>query len=629
MIELLVQKEIAVSFSPSKYQQAVFDWIDSGKGDGIVVAVAGSGKTTTLVQAAGRLRASSSIFLAFNKHIANDLGQRLKGTGMAAKTFHSVGNAMLVRHIGQAKIDSRKYRDLVRDHFDDRQTLPKALKNDIMETTTKLVDLARVTLTNINDEGALRDLCIHHNLIPFDEAVDAAPFVILKGIYRAQTHHEIDYTDMIYLPLEWKLQPRKLRWVFVDECQDLNAMQLKLAMGMRAEGGRMLFVGDEKQAIYGFAGADAESFRRIKAVTGATELPLSICYRCPSSHLELARAIVPQIEAPPDAPVGEIIYEPKEEKLHEIVQEGDLIISRMTAPLVTWCIKLIQMRVAARVRGRDIGRDLVTILEKIEESQMGVFRYEDLPTYLKSYEVQQIDYLVKRDADDGQLQNVRDRVECLQVCYKGFDHAKSVQALSNAINGLFSDQHTSVWMSTIHKAKGLENDRVIILKPDDLPLVWENQKPWQFEQELNLKYVALTRAKQTLIVMGKAPGTGPSVAAKPALDRSAVDLVQVRLVDKETGIAMLLHPESIPLRAPHIEDELDVLYLRFNGERYRFKVFSPTVWIQQQPNGPNKAFDRSENLAANTVYDDETNEWDLNSIKMLIADYERHYSSSR
>jgi DNA helicase-2/ATP-dependent DNA helicase PcrA len=618
-----------VPFSPSTYQQAVFDWIDSGKGDGIVVAVAGSGKTTTLVQAAGRLRITSSVFLAFNKHIADELGQRLKGTGMAARTFHSVGNAMLTRRIGQPQIDNRKYRNLVHEHFDGRQTLPKELKNEIMATTTKLVDLARVTLTNINDEDALRDLCIHHNLIPFDEAVSAAPFVILKGIYRAETHHEIDFTDMIYLPLEWGLQPRKLRWVFVDECQDLNAMQLKLAMGMRAEGGRMLFVGDEKQAIYGFSGADAQSFRRIKAVTGATELPLSICYRCPSSHLDLARAIVPQIEARPDAPVGEIIYEPKEEKLHEIVQEGDLIISRMTAPLVTWCIKLIQKRVAARVRGRDIGRDLVSILEKIEESRRGVFSYEDLPAYLKSYEVQQIDYLVKRDADDGQLQNVRDRVECLQVCYKSFDHAMSVQALGDAINGLFSDDRTSVWMSTIHKAKGLENDRVIILKPDDLPLVWEDQKPWQFEQELNLKYVALTRAKQTLIVMGKAPETGPSVAAKTAMDRSALDLVQVRLVDRETGIAMLLHPESIPLRGPLIEDELDVLCLRLNGKRYHFKVFSATVWIKQQPNGPNTPFDRSENLAANTVYDEETSEWDLSSVAMLIADYERLHPFSR
>jgi hypothetical protein len=503
-------------FKPSAYQSAIFDWIENGRGDGIVIAVAGSGKTTTLVQAAHRIKVSS-VFLAFNKHIAEELGKRLSGTGMVAKTFHSIGNGLVTKHLGRIRIDDKKYRKLVRTHFDG-VVLPKDVRQDIISTASKLVDLARVTMTDIRDKQALRDLCNHHSLTPFPEAIDAVYPVVVKGISHAQTHREIDFTDMIYLPLIWGLQPAKMQFVLVDECQDLNAMQLRLALSMRADGGRMLFVGDEKQAIYGFAGADAESFRRIKQVTGATELPLSICYRCPSSHLDLARAIVPQIEARPDAPVGEIIYEPKDDRLHEIVQEGDLILCRLTAPLVTWCIKLIQNRVAARVRGRDIGRDLLGILDKIYESRLGRFEYEDLPAYLKSYETEQINYLVQRDADESQIQSVADRVECLQVCFRSFDAAKSLPALMDAIEGLFSDERSAVWMSTIHKAKGLENKRVLILKPDKLPLVWEDQQPWQFEQEMNLKYVALTRATETLIIMGKAPTppTGGTTVPAPA-----------------------------------------------------------------------------------------------------------------
>jgi superfamily I DNA/RNA helicase len=45
----------------------------------------------------------------------------------------------------------------------------------------------------------------------------------------------------------------------------------------------------------------------------------------------------------------------------------------------------------------------------------------------------------------------------------------------------------------------LESDRVIILLPNKLPLCWKGQKEWQYQQEMNLKYVALTRAKKELV----------------------------------------------------------------------------------------------------------------------------------
>jgi superfamily I DNA/RNA helicase len=491
-----------VSFVPSRYQQTVFDFIERGTGDGIVEAVAGSGKTTTLVQAAHRLTVKDSVFLAFNKHIAEELAQRLAGTGTAARTFHSVGNQLVAGHLGKVKVDGRKYKKMVRDHFD-RASIKASIKADVTAAATKLVDLARVSMIDLeaDAERSLIALCAHHNIEPFDEALAVVPTFIRRGERDAEIYKSIDFTDMIYLPLKWGLQPSRVAFCFVDECQDLNAMQLQLALRMRAEGGRMLFVGDARQAIYGFAGADAESFNRIKQVTRAQVLPLSICYRCPSSHVDLARAIIPQIEARDNAPAGEIINA-DEDKLPEIVKEGDLILCRLTAPLVTWCIKLIQRKVAARVRGRDIGEDLCEILKKLEGT-LFPFEYAELPRYLNEYQSQQLAYLAKRDADESQIQSMIDRVECLQVCYSNFPNATTVTQLCAEIDGLFSDERSGVWLSTIHKAKGLENERVFILKPDKLPLIWEGQRSWQYEQELNLTYVAVTRAKQSLIILGK------------------------------------------------------------------------------------------------------------------------------
>jgi superfamily I DNA/RNA helicase len=73
--------------------------------------------------------------------------------------------------------------------------------------------------------------------------------------------------------------------------------------------------------------------------------------------------------------------------------------------------------------------------------------------------------------------------------------------LKSYINRIFSDENieNAVVLSTAHKAKGLEANRVMILLPNKLPLKYPHQQKWQETQELNLKYVALTRARKQLI----------------------------------------------------------------------------------------------------------------------------------
>jgi len=92
-------------------------------------------------------------------------------------------------------------------------------------------------------------------------------------------------------------------------------------------------------------------------------LPLSVCYRCPSSHLELARRIVPQIEDRPNAPEGVVeVLHP--DRAIEQASPGDLILCRLTAPLINCCLKLIIQGHSARVRGRDLGSQLAALADK-------------------------------------------------------------------------------------------------------------------------------------------------------------------------------------------------------------------------------------------------------------------------
>ena len=66
------------------------------------------------------------------------------------------------------------------------------------------------------------------------------------------------------------------------------------------------------------------------------------------------------------------------------------------------------------------------------------------------------------------------------------------------IDTIFTDDLKGIVLSTIHKAKGLEANRVFIIRPDLLPLP-QCRKGWEFIQEKNLEYVAITRAKKDLI----------------------------------------------------------------------------------------------------------------------------------
>ena len=70
------------------------------------------------------------------------------------------------------------------------------------------------------------------------------------------------------------------------------------------------------------------------------------------------------------------------------------------------------------------------------------------------------------------------------------------------IDKVFSEKNMeyAINLMTIHKAKGLESDRVIFLSPKLDMKKSPKMRQWQFEQEKNLQYVAITRARKELIL---------------------------------------------------------------------------------------------------------------------------------
>jgi hypothetical protein len=91
------------------------------------------------------------------------------------------------------------------------------------------------------------------------------------------------------------------------------------------------------------------------------------------------------------------------------------------------------------------------------------------------------------------------------------DKISTLETLSNGcltgddliakLNQIFSDNSDGICLSTIHKSKGLEADRVFIIHEDLMPSK-HAKKDWEKLQEKNLMYVAYTRAKSVLGFVG-------------------------------------------------------------------------------------------------------------------------------
>jgi len=519
---------------PNKYQLDILKWVNQGEGNATCNAVAGSGKSTTLHLVAKQLRQNGLSpdvvkIIVFGKQNSLDLirkfGREWKGS---IQTLHSLGFRLLAKEVGRFKssdkVDNRKYRKIAQDLFlipsgrgkrKTKGTLVEAEMIDNVESFLKLINLSRLTLCDLSG-NAIEDLVTHFNLEGINECnlvAEAISRILQIGQEKAIDEHLIDYTDMIWLPVEWGLNQKgwfpTYDFVLVDECQDLNAAQLELSLMIASGSGRSLYVGDPKQAIYGFAGADNKSYQNIVEITKAKELPLDLCYRCPKSHIRLVNSVFPEIPIKAIESASEGILkcidtsDLWEEKHQGHLVVGDMVLCRKTAPLVNLCIRLIGRGIPATVRGKDIGKQIKLELKEI--SEITGFVFKEFGKYLNLYKHVKFERYKGRDNEEQLKENLKDKLEALLTVYTSNPNAKSISDIELYIDNLFSDEESPITLATCHRAKGLENERIFILKPEDMPMIWERQLGWQKGQEKNLLYVALTRSKSELYLI-ETPG---------------------------------------------------------------------------------------------------------------------------
>ena len=492
----------------SAQQQAVVEAVAANDTDIQVTALAGCGKTTTILEAT-KSAVGSVAFFAFNKAIAAELSGRAP-SHVQVQTIHSLGFAAIRRAFRSVKVDADKTHQLVMpfvneaDRRGDFKT--QAARGEAITAIKKLVGLVKNTLTRPTVDG-LTDLCDEYEIDPNGATAfvfDVVAKVICLSIPAEDaTTCTVDFDDMIWIPEACGLNTPTFDWVFVDEAQDLNGAQKALILKTIRRGGRVCFVGDPNQAIYAFRGADSSAMYTLSATLvemgrRVVELPLTQTRRCPRAIVALAQSFVPSFEAMAEAPEGVVRYASTLE-----AKIGDMVLCRKNAPLVPQAYRLLRMGLPARIQGRDIGAGLTALVTKTKATTIPA-----LLTALEAYSAKEGAKIAARFAKkpsklEEATNALTDKVET--VVFLAAEQ-NTIADLLDAIQRLFVQVDSAtgvVLLSSIHKAKGLEAECVHILETKRMP----------GSQEDNLRYVAITRAKQELVFVPEPVAAGLALVA--------------------------------------------------------------------------------------------------------------------
>jgi hypothetical protein len=486
----------------SREQQAILKEFETGTRPLVIRARAGTGKTT-MIEAGVQVMPEPTVFItSFGRKITNELQRRCVRDGVDALGLHQVGRRAVVDEWpGLNVADPRWKRAAQLTDAVVPAATPKPIRKLISDLNEHARDLcgldysagALYRLRDIEDyapdDGWSRydlDFVVRHAALACHHAATVPPSPATG----------IDFADMMFLPLAWNLLPPRYAAGIVDETQDLSMAQL--AIIQRLVSGRIILVGDDRQAIFAFRGADCGALDRLKAELGAAELPLTTTYRCCQYVVrKVKQTLVPDLVAHLGNPEGVVDTADFWDHLLPQVKPGDFVLSRLNAPLVRTTLMLIQNRVRARMAGRELGVNVKKLLTKLK-----CFGSEPISVVLDrlaQWESKQV-ALALSHSDRDRAERVQDEAEMLRELSREADTAAALSSLCGWLFVAEDDPSASyVLCSSIHKAKGLEAERVWVLQES-------LYRRGQSQEEDNLCYVAWTRAKQHLTLVSGVPG---------------------------------------------------------------------------------------------------------------------------
>jgi len=375
---------------------------------------------------------------------------------------------------------------------------------------TDLIDRLRLYCLDANLENVKYLVELYQLGIKDIELVAAAAEYCLSEGLKVATNRRywIDMTDMVWVPWAMRDDSRfsaalagrreQIRFLLLDEAQDTDLLQIEmLSLLINPSQSFLTAVGDRNQACYFFRGALNDGMDRITKRFQGENLPLPLCYRCGTQHLDLVREVFPSIpiQPRPGAPAGEIRVVLSRD-FHKIFNDEHLSymgVCRKNAPLVKAAIQLLAAGKPAKIKDRNIGGRLVARVKDICQKQRVKYNPETFIRTSVEYEQAQRRRLQDFPNSENQILDLTDMLEAIRALFQAYE-PETFKAWERIVERIFDESgYSPISLYTIHSGKGGEGQVSFILYPEDLPLIHPKQVDEEREQEDHLLYVALTR----------------------------------------------------------------------------------------------------------------------------------------
>jgi len=492
-----------MSFTPTPEQSAIVDAAVSSPVNLMITAYAGCSKTTTLELIARALPPKRSLILAFNAKNKKEFEKKFP-KHFTCLTLNGLGHRAWASAVGRKlTLESNKLGDIISAQIKERED-SRELWNDARVLVSRAMSRGLVPESTPgrglmpDNPDSWQELCDELWIESTPELLSLARAVLLESI-RQSYAGLISFDDQIYMSALFGGVFDRYPLVMVDEAQDLspvNHVQLR-----KAASGRLIVVGDPKQAIYAFRGTDSSSMAKIKALrAGWQELPLATTFRCPEVIVERMQDHAPGFQAYGTNPKGRVIslldWTWKDIETLIPPHGHPAVLCRNNAPLLSLAFKLIRQRVSVVFLGRDIGKGLIALSKKILPDNDTLA--EECSDKINDWAQGEIAVALANNRE-AKAESILDRAQCLLAVLESGKVA-SARELREALTELFAREVGKVTLSTGHRAKGLEWDLVLHLDPFRIPSPKARAHGGSaLEQELNLLYVLETRTKSVLV----------------------------------------------------------------------------------------------------------------------------------